>query len=72
VRDIAEAIGRRLHLPVTSISRDEADGHFGFRGAIVSMDSPASSALTQKQLGWQPTQPGLIADLEKGRCFTEQ
>jgi hypothetical protein len=33
-----------LNLPVTSISRDEADGHFGLLGAIVSMDSPASSA----------------------------
>jgi nucleoside-diphosphate-sugar epimerase len=70
-RDIAEVIGRHLNLPVTPISPEEADGHFGFLGPIVSLDTPASSTLTQKLLGWHPTQPGLIADLEEGHYFND-
>jgi hypothetical protein len=71
-RDIAEVIGRQLNLPVIAISREEADGHFGFLGPIVSLDTPALSTLTQKLLGWHPTQPRLIADLEEGRYFNDQ
>jgi nucleoside-diphosphate-sugar epimerase len=62
-RDIAEAIGRGLKVPVVSLSPDEAQAHFGFIGAFVGLDMPASSALTQARLGWTPTGPGLIADL---------
>lgn len=72
VCDIAEVIGRRLNLPVTSISRDEANGHFGFLGAIISLDRTASSTRTQQLLRWRPVQPGLIADIEKGHYFTVQ
>ncbi|WP_089100204.1 SDR family oxidoreductase [Streptomyces hyaluromycini] len=72
VRDIAQAIGRRLNLPVTGMSQDEADGHFGFLGAVLARDSPASSTRTQQRLGWQPVQPGLIADIEDGHYFTVQ
>ena len=67
MRDIAEVIGRRLKLPVVSISPEEAPGHFGWLTAFASQDLPASSALTKKRLGWQPTGPGLIADLEQMR-----
>ena len=69
VREIAEMIGRHLHLPVRAISREEASNHFGFLGAFFSLDCPASSALTQKLLGWHPLQPGLIADLDEGHYF---
>lgn len=62
-RDIAEVLGRGLKVPVVSLSPDEAQGHFGFIGAFVGLDMPASSALTQARLGWKPTGPGLIADL---------
>ncbi|MET0219749.1 MAG: SDR family oxidoreductase [Tardiphaga sp.] len=62
-RDIAEVIGRGLKVPVVSLSPDEAQAHFGFIGAFVGLDMPASSALTQERLGWRPTGPGLIADL---------
>ena len=66
LRDIAEAIGRRLNVPVVSKSPEEAAAHFGFLGSFVAADSPASSALTQKRLGWRPSQtPGLIADLDR-------
>lgn len=63
-RDIAEAIGRGLKLPVVSLSPDEAAAHFGFIGAFVGLDMPASSALTRQRLGWKPTGVGLIADLD--------
>ncbi|MCU1251201.1 MAG: Nucleoside-diphosphate-sugar epimerase [Edaphobacter sp.] len=69
MRDIAEVIGRRLNVPVVSKSPEEAAGHFGFLGDLLSIDIPASSALTQQRLGWRPTQPGLIPDLDHPRCF---
>jgi nucleoside-diphosphate-sugar epimerase len=63
-RDIAETVGRRLKLPVKSISPDEAEGYFGWLAHLAARDMPASSAQTRKKLGWEPTGPGLIADLE--------
>lgn len=68
-RDLAEIIGRRLDVPAVSRSREEAAALFGFIGHALAMDSRASSAWTQEQLGWNPNQPGLLADLEKGRYF---
>jgi nucleoside-diphosphate-sugar epimerase len=65
VRDIAEVIGRGLKVPVVSLSPEEAAVHFGWLGAFMGYDMPASSALTQQRLGWHPTGPGLIADLEQ-------
>jgi nucleoside-diphosphate-sugar epimerase len=64
VREIAEAIGRALKLPVASLSSDEAAGYFGRMAMFAGIDLPASSALTQKKLGWKPVGPGLIADLD--------
>ena len=68
-RDIAEAIGRHLNLPVVSRSGDEVAEHFGWIGGFFSYDVPAFSVETQKQLGWKPVQPGLIADLDQGHYF---
>jgi nucleoside-diphosphate-sugar epimerase len=67
--DIAGTIGRQLDVPVTSISADEADGHFGFLGSFVQLDNPVSAELTRRRMGWQPAHPGLIADLEEGHYF---
>jgi nucleoside-diphosphate-sugar epimerase len=65
LRDIAEAIGRGLKVPVVSKSPDQTAEHFGWLGMFAGRDSAASSALTQQRLGWHPTaQPGLIADLD--------
>jgi nucleoside-diphosphate-sugar epimerase len=64
-REIAELIGRHLDLPVESVPAD----HFGWLGAFFSLDVPASSALTQEQLGWTPVHPGLVEDLEAGHYF---
>ena len=68
-REIAEVIGRHLNVPVVSKSREEASAHFGWIAAFFGMDGAASSALTQKRLGWRPVQPGLIADLNAEHYF---
>jgi hypothetical protein len=68
-REIAEAIGRQLNLPVVSKSREEAADHFGWIARFFAVDGPASSAQTQKWLGWRPVQPGLIADLNEEHYF---
>ncbi|WP_046247175.1 SDR family oxidoreductase [Hymenobacter terrenus] len=69
VRDLAGVIGRRLNLPVVAKSPEEAADHFGWLADFLGIDCPASSALTQQQLGWHPSQPTLLADLEQGRYF---
>jgi nucleoside-diphosphate-sugar epimerase len=70
LRDIAEAIGRGLKLPVVSKSGDDATNHFGALRAFAGMDGRASSVLTQQRLGWRPMQStGLIADLDQFNEF---
>jgi nucleoside-diphosphate-sugar epimerase len=68
-REIAEAIGRGLNVPVVSKPREEAADHFGWIARFFGVDGPASSALTQNQLGWRPVQPGIIADLNAEHYF---
>jgi len=68
-REIAEAIGRELRVPLVSKSREEAADHFGWIAPFFGVDGPASSALTQERLGWRPVQPGLIADLNAEHYF---
>jgi nucleoside-diphosphate-sugar epimerase len=65
-RDIAHAIGRAYDLPVASISLGEIQDHFGWIGTFFTMDGPASSAITQEMLGWTPTGPTLIEDIDAG------
>jgi nucleoside-diphosphate-sugar epimerase len=69
IRDIAEVLGRHLDLPVAAIDPNDAGEHFGWLSAFLALDSPASSALTRELLRWQPTQPGLIEDLDQGHYF---
>jgi nucleoside-diphosphate-sugar epimerase len=68
-REIAEAIGRGLKVPVVSKSQEEAADHFGWIARFFGIDGPASSVQTQQRLGWRPIQPGLIADLNAGHYF---
>lgn len=68
-RAIAEAIGQGLNLPVVSKSPEEAAAHFGAFAGFTQLNAPASSKLTQQRLGWQPTQPTLLADLAQGHYF---
>jgi nucleoside-diphosphate-sugar epimerase len=64
LRDIAEVIGRRLKLPVKSIAPEECQAFFGWLAMFMGHDLLASSEKTRKKLSWNPTGPGLIADLE--------
>jgi nucleoside-diphosphate-sugar epimerase len=72
VREIAAAIGRHLSLPVTAVPPEQAVEHFGWLGAFFSLDVPASSTLTRALLGWAPTRPGLLDDLEQGHYFHDR
>jgi nucleoside-diphosphate-sugar epimerase len=63
VRDIAGTVAEGLGLPLVSIGKDEAAGHFGWFALFASMDLRASSALTRKKLGWEPKGPNLLDDL---------
>ncbi len=71
LREIAEAIGSRLGLPAVSVPADElmVPGYFGFLANIVTQSYPASNAITRETLGWEPAQPGLLADLDNGHYF---
>ena len=71
VREIAEAIGNRLGLPAMSVPLDELmlPGHFGFLANVVTQSYPASNRITRRSLGWEPVQPGLLADLDNGHYF---
>ncbi len=66
MRELMTAIGRQLSLPVAAKSPEEATNYLGPIAYFTALDAPASSALTQQQLGWHPSQPGLLADLERG------
>jgi len=68
-QDIAGVISRRLRVPVVSKSPEQAAHHFGWLAHFVGVDCPASSKLTEERLEWQPKQPGIIADLERGTYF---
>ncbi|MEV6647103.1 SDR family oxidoreductase [Amycolatopsis sp. NPDC051371] len=62
IRDVAEVVGRRLGLPVTSVEADD----LGFLGALLAIDQPASADETRELVGWRPEHPGLLDDLENG------
>ena len=63
MREIAEVIGQGLNIPVISVSPDQAQEHFGWLAAFAAWDIPASSEKTKRQLGWNPTGPGILTDL---------
>jgi nucleoside-diphosphate-sugar epimerase len=69
IGDIAEVIGRHLEVPVVSISPEDAGEHFTWLAHFLAADCPASSELTRELLGWEPTHPGLIDDLDEGHYF---
>ncbi|MCD2193444.1 SDR family oxidoreductase [Actinomycetospora endophytica] len=71
IREIAEVIGRHLDIPVQQVAPEDAGEQFGFLAGFVTLDSPASSAITREVTGWSPSGPGLLEDLDKGHYFDE-
>ena len=63
LRDIADVIGAGLKLPVESLAPEAAADYFGPLASLVTLDLAASSALTRRQLGWNPAGPDLLSDL---------
>ena len=68
-RDIAAVIARRLGVPAVSKTPEEAAEHFGWFARFAAIDCLASSERTRAELGWTPTQPGLLADLDQPYYF---
>ena len=66
MRDIAQAISHRFDLPAAGVSPEEAGERFGFLGQLVGLDMSASSAITRELLGWEPTGPTLLEDIQVG------
>jgi nucleoside-diphosphate-sugar epimerase len=67
IREIAATIGRLLDVPVAPVATGDAERHFSYLSAFVGLDNPTSSQITRDTLGWTPTRPGLISDLEQDR-----
>jgi nucleoside-diphosphate-sugar epimerase len=67
IREIAATIARRLDVPVAPVAAGDAERHFSYLSAFVGLDNPTSSQITRDTLGWTPTRPGLIPDLEQDR-----
>jgi len=68
-REIAEAMGRRLDLPVTSVAPQDAPEHFGYLARFVALDSPVTATITRQLLGWEPTGPSLLQDLRQDHYY---
>jgi nucleoside-diphosphate-sugar epimerase len=69
LREVAEVFAASLDVPAVSVPPDQAGDYVGFLGGFWGFDGPASARLTRDRLGWQPTRPGLIADLKEGHYF---
>lgn len=69
VRRIAESIGRHLGVQTKSIPADSAAEHFA-AFPFMALDLTMSSAGTRELLNWEPSRPGLLADLDEGHYFT--
>ncbi|MER7082651.1 3-beta hydroxysteroid dehydrogenase, partial [Saccharopolyspora kobensis] len=72
LRQIAQAIGRHLDLPVRPVPMSRVDEHFGFLGMFLKSDTPVSSAHTREVIGWVPIQPGLFEEIERGHYFAPE
>ncbi|WP_369978305.1 SDR family oxidoreductase [Xanthomonas bundabergensis] len=68
-REIAAVIGRHLQLPVRSLPAEAAPAQFGWMARFAGRDMPTSSAWTREQLGWQPSGPGLLQELDDAGYF---
>jgi nucleoside-diphosphate-sugar epimerase len=69
VREVAEIFAAHLGVPAVSVTPGQAAEYVGFLGGFWGFDGPASAQITRDLLGWEPTRPGLIADLKAGHYF---
>ncbi|MFD9129672.1 SDR family oxidoreductase [Kitasatospora sp. NPDC059571] len=69
IRDVAQVVGRHLGVPVAPVAPEDAAAHFTWLGGFLALDCPASNTLTRELLDWDPTGPGLLADLDQGHYF---
>lgn len=69
IREVAEVFAAHLNVPAVSVTPDQAGDYVGWLGHFWGLDGPASAQITRDLLGWQPTRPGLIADLKEGHYF---
>jgi len=68
-REIAEAMGRQLGIPTTSLAPEDAPEHFGFMAQFIALDSPVTATITRELLGWEPSGPGLLEDLDQAHYY---
>ncbi len=71
VRHTAEAIARNLGIEARSVTPEEAPERLGFLSTFIQIDNPTSNAKTREVLGWEPTHPGLIQDIDSGHYFND-
>lgn len=69
IREVAEVFAAHLGIPAISVTPEQASDYVGWLGGFWGVDGPASAQITRDLLGWQPTRPGLIADLKEGHYF---
>ena len=68
--EIAQSIAGHLGIPAATVPADRLDAHFGFLATLIVLDNPTSNLATRRILGWEPANPGLIADFDNGDYFT--
>ncbi|KAI0454810.1 putative oxidoreductase [Xylaria acuta] len=71
-KDIARVLGKKLGVPVATMSQREVLENFGPTAVAMGADNPSSSVKTREQLGWTPVQPLLLEDLASGTCLESQ
>lgn len=69
LRAIAEVMARHLAVPTATLSPAEALAHFGHLGHFVGLDGSATAGSTRALLGWEPTGPSLLEDLEADHYY---
>ena len=69
--EIAEPMGRHLGIPTASIAPADAGEHFGFMGHFAGVDTPATATITRELLGWEPTGPSLLQDLDEDYYYRQ-
>ena len=68
-RLVAEAIGRQVGVPASSLAPEEIDTHFGGLGVWLTGAGSVSNGRTKEALGWEPRETGLVPDIDRPEYF---